>query len=328
MIRDDNPNAFVFTENRLIISSGLIEQAPDYVSLLAVLAHEVGHLHYFHLEKRESSLEQLSKLNLLTNIAAITGGILANDPQILAGSIASKANINNFYLSFSREQEREAATNGGNEESNDSKGPKYVPPELVTQPLDTVDLEACLKSLKQGIDLPVVLTCRPERQGGHYPGDEAQRIEVLSSAISSGVSWVDLETDITAKSRKSLIEAAKGKTKIIASSHSDENPPSASEIIQDVEDSSDMGDIVKICYNTSGRGDGLKLFEASWNLKETDYKYAIMGSGWGGDWTRIHAPMLGQALVFATMEKGFHLSRQGRINASDLQMAWKLLEYE
>ena len=108
VIKDDTPNAFVFTENRMIISSGLIEQAPDYVSLLAVLAHEVGHLHYFHLEKRENSLEQLSKLNLLTNIAAITGGILANDPQILAGSIAGKANINNFYLSFSREQEREA----------------------------------------------------------------------------------------------------------------------------------------------------------------------------------------------------------------------------
>ena len=90
VIRDDNPNAFVVTNNRMIISSGLIEQAPDYVSLLAVLAHEVGHLHYFHLEKRVNSLEQLSKLNLLSNIAAITGGILANDPQILAGSIAVK----------------------------------------------------------------------------------------------------------------------------------------------------------------------------------------------------------------------------------------------
>ena len=38
--------------------------------------------------------------------------------------------------------------------------------------------------------------------------------------------------------------------------------------------------------------------------------------------------LLGQAMVYATMEKGFHLSRQGRINASDLQTAWKLLEYE
>ena len=108
VIRDDNPNAFIVTNNRMIISTGLIEQAPDYVSLLAVLAHEVGHLHYFHLEKRVNSLEKLSKLNLLTNLAAITGSIIADEPQILSGSIASNANINNFYLSFSREQEREA----------------------------------------------------------------------------------------------------------------------------------------------------------------------------------------------------------------------------
>ena len=42
----------------------------------------------------------------------LKGGILADDPQILAGSIAGKANINNFYLSFSREQEREALARG------------------------------------------------------------------------------------------------------------------------------------------------------------------------------------------------------------------------
>ncbi len=232
-------------------------------------------------------------------------------------------------LLWAKEQVREDSANdkqGGSEV--DSKSPKYVPPEIVSQPLDSVDLDASLVSLKQGIDLPVVLTCRPERQGGHYPGDEEQRIEVLSSVISSEVSWVDLEIDIAAESRQSLIESANGKTKIIASLHTDEGPPSASEIIQDVEDFSDMGDIVKLCYNTSGRADGLRLFEASWDLKETDFDYAIMGSGWGGDWTRIHAPLLGQAMVYATMERGFHLSRQGRINASDLQTAWKLLEYE
>jgi len=230
---------------------------------------------------------------------------------------------------WAREKEIDPTANGAENNSDDGqKSPKYVPPEFISQPLESVDLEAALDSLKQGIDLPVVLTCRPERQGGHYPGDEAQRIEALSSAISSGASWVDLELDITAEAREPLVESAKGKTKVIASLHSDEGPPSASEIIQDVQDSSDMGDIVKLCYNTTGRGDGLRLFEASWDLRETDYVYTIMGSGWGGDWTRIHAPLLGQAVVYATMEKGFHLSRQGRINASDLQTAWKLLEYE
>ncbi len=232
-------------------------------------------------------------------------------------------------LLWAREKEEDPSTKGKEDvPDRDSRGPKYVPPEIVSQPLESVDPDSALESLKQGIDLPVVLTCRPERQGGHYPGDEAQRIEILSTAISSGVSWVDLEIDIHAEARDPLMEAASGNTKVIASSHSDEAPLSTSEVIQDVEDAEDMGDVVKLCYKTSGRGDGLKLFEATWDLRESDHDYAIMGSGWGGDWTRIHAPVLGQAMVYATMEKGFHLSRQGRINASDLQMAWKLLEYE
>jgi len=108
IIKDDNPNAFVISENKLIVSSGLLEQSPDYVSLLAVLAHEIGHLEYFHLEKRKETLQKFSKLNLISNLALISGSILAQDPQVLGGAVASQVNINNFYLSFSREQEREA----------------------------------------------------------------------------------------------------------------------------------------------------------------------------------------------------------------------------
>ena len=202
------------------------------------------------------------------------------------------------------------------EAESDSRKPKYVEPDIIPQPLDSVDVQEALDSLKQGIDLPVVLTCRPERQQGHYPGEEEQRIEVLSAAIKSGVSWIDLEVDIESKARKSLMDDAS------------ENPPSASEIIHDVEDSSDAGDIVKVCYRSSGRHDGLRLFEAAWGLRGSGAHYAIMGLGWGGDWTRIHAPLLEQALVYTTMDKGLHISRQGRINASDLQTAWQLLEYE
>ncbi len=213
-------------------------------------------------------------------------------------------------------------------EDGERRHPKYIEPEFIPQPLDSVDVQGALESLKQGIDLPVVLTCRPERQQGHYPGEEAQRIEVLSAAIKSGVSWIDLEADIESKVRESLMDDASGKTKVVASYHSSESPPSASEIIQDVEDTSDAGDIVKICYRSSGRHDGLRLFEAAWGLRASGASYAIMGTGWGGDWTRIHAPLLEQALVYTTMDKGLHLSRQGRINATDLQTAWQLLEYE
>ena len=224
------------------------------------------------------------------------------------------------------EQMPEPESEGEGDEG--SRHPKYVEPDFIPQPLDSVDVQGALESLKQGIDLPVVFACRPERQQGHYLGEEEQRLDILRAAIDSGVSWIDLEVDIESSSRTSLIQGASGGTKVVASFHSAESPPSASEIIQDVEDGSDDGDIVKVCYKSSGRGDGLRLFEAAWGLRGTGSSYAIMGSGWGGDWTRIHAPLLEQTLVYTTTDKGMHLSRQGRINASDLQTAWQLLEYE
>ena len=216
-------------------------------------------------------------------------------------------------------------------DSNDAQGhrkPAYTPPEFISLPYVSGDLAAALDAFKDGIDLSVVLTCRPERQGGYFPGTEDERITVLRAAIDSGVSWVDLEADIVSKSRSELMQIAKGKTKVITSTHFSEEPISASEIINDIEDMADSGEIIKVCYNTNGRNSGLKLFEAAWILKESNQKTAIMGLGVGGDWTRIHAPLLNQDLVYSTMETGSHLSSQGRINASDLLIAWEMLNYD
>jgi len=213
-------------------------------------------------------------------------------------------------------------------EGDRRRRPAYVPPEYIPQAFDSIDLSSALDAFKGGIDLPVVLTCRPESQGGYFPGSEEERISVLRAAIDSGVSWVDLEADIDSKIRSELVEIAKGKTMVISSTHFSEEPSSASEILDDIEEMADSGDIIKVCYNTTGRNSALKLFEAAWMLKESDKKTAIMGLGVGGDWTRIHAPLLNQYLVYSTMETGSHLSSEGRINTSDLLIAWEMLNYE
>tara|TARA_Y100000287_G_C14212767_1_gene351817 strand:- start:740 stop:1507 length:768 start_codon:yes stop_codon:yes gene_type:complete len=213
-------------------------------------------------------------------------------------------------------------------EGDRRRRPAYVPPEYIPQAFDSIDLSSALDAFKGGIDLPVVLTCRPESQGGYFPGSEEERISVLRAAIDSGVSWVDLEADIDSKIRSELVEIAKGKTMVISSTHFSEEPSSASEILDDLEEMADSGDIIKVCYNTTGRNSALKLFEAAWMLKESDKKTAIMGLGVGGDWTRIHAPLLNQYLVYSTMETGSHLSSEGRINTSDLLIAWEMLNYE
>ena len=213
-------------------------------------------------------------------------------------------------------------------EGDRRRRPAYVPPEYIPQAFDSIDLSSALDAFKGGIDLPVLLTCRPGRQGGYFPGSEEERISVLRAAIDSGVSWVDLEADIDSKIRSELVEIAKGKTMVISSTHFSEEPSSASEILDDIEEMADSGDIIKVCYNTTGRNSALKLFEAAWMLKESDKKTAIMGLGVGGDWTRIHAPLLNQYLVYSTMETGSHLSSEGRINTSDLLIAWEMLNYE
>ena len=53
-----------------------------------------------------------------------------------------------------------------------------------------------------------------------------------------------------------------------------------------------------------------------------------MGLGDGGDWTRIHAPLLGTRMVYSTMDESISVMKQGRINLEDLTIAWDLLEYD
>ena len=205
--------------------------------------------------------------------------------------------------------------------------PVYVAPEFTPQPMDSVDLDSAIISFKTGIELPVIMTCRSNHHDGYFPGSEEERIEVLTKAIKSGVSWVDLEIDIDSKVRKKLMKLAGKNTSIVASLHSDDSVFSSDEIIQEVEENQSAGEVIKMCFKSTGKNDGLRIFKAAWNFKESEIKTAIMGSGLGGDWSRIHAPLLGQHLVYTTMETGWHLSQEGRINASDLKTAWKLLEY-
>ena len=193
--------------------------------------------------------------------------------------------------------------------------------------LDAIDIEDSINTISSSIEVPLMITCRPQRQGGHYPGSEEDRLSVLEAAIASKPSWIDLEVDIESSKREDLVELAGKETRVIASLHSLDAVPSSSEITQDVIDAQSLGDSVKACYSTKDRKDALRIFESALQLKSSNVNYSLMGMGPGGDWSRIHAPALGQELVFATTESGWHLAQKGKINASDLRIAWEVLEY-
>ena len=214
--------------------------------------------------------------------------------------------------------------------TQDDKGEDVVnrqPPIMEPKPVDEVDVGASIESLKDGIQIPVIFTCRGTDEGGHFHGDETARAGVLGAAISSGVSWVDIESGMDEKLRSGLMEAAGDATKVIASAHLPA-AGSAEEILEMAAGHEGFGDLLKYCFTGIEHGASLHIFEAAHNLSSDDNKVALMGNGPGGDWTRLHAPLLKQPLVYTTLDRDYSLFQRGQVNINDLRTAWGLLEYE
>ena len=101
-------NAFVDINNIIHINSGLIIYCSDYVALLSVLAHEVGHIHLNHFTHRKETIKNSKKYNTLGLLSVIAGSQLTQNPQLLQGSIITSAALSNQYIVFSKDQEMEA----------------------------------------------------------------------------------------------------------------------------------------------------------------------------------------------------------------------------
>jgi len=101
-------NAFVDINNTIHINSGLIIYCSDYVALLSVLAHEVGHIDLNHIALRKKTIENSRKYNTLGLLSVIAGSALTQNPQLLQGSVITSAALSNQFIVFSKDQEMEA----------------------------------------------------------------------------------------------------------------------------------------------------------------------------------------------------------------------------
>ncbi len=101
-------NAFVDINNVIHINSGLIIHCSDYVALLSVLAHEVGHIDLNHIALRKKTIENTKKYNTLGLLSVIAGSALSQTSQLLQGNILTSAALSNHYIAFSKDQEMEA----------------------------------------------------------------------------------------------------------------------------------------------------------------------------------------------------------------------------
>ena len=108
IVNKEFPNAYVTEDNTIFLTSGLILNCPDYIALLAVIAHEIGHIEKYHIAKRKDKINKLKTFNSLGNLATLAGSIIIKQPDLLNAIIVNQTSTNNLFLNFSKEQEIEA----------------------------------------------------------------------------------------------------------------------------------------------------------------------------------------------------------------------------
>ncbi len=108
ILSDHNINAFVDQNNIIYITSGLIENCDDYIALLSVIAHEIGHIDKNHVKNRIVNINKSKNISSFTNLSIIASSLILKNTEILKGIAVSSGTLSEYNIKFNKDQEREA----------------------------------------------------------------------------------------------------------------------------------------------------------------------------------------------------------------------------
>lgn len=100
---------------------------------------------------------------------------------------------------------------------------------------------------------PVIVTCRPRREGGSWIGDEDERLDVLRQAAALGAEWIDVEWDAARK----LLPLPAG-SRAIVSRHRFQPTRELEPLFADVR-GVPGADLRKVAVSAGGAEDALRL---------------------------------------------------------------------
>ena len=175
--------------------------------------------------------------------------------------------------------------------------------------------EECIEESLKRKTKPVIITNRPEREGGKFNGSEQDRLCLLQKAIDLGADYVDVEYD----SIEQIIR--RNSSKIIISHHNfKETPHNLSKIYDDI--CQQKPDIVKIVTYANDIIDNIRIFEL---LKSAQIPTISFCMGESGYISRILTKKFGGFLTFASLEKGKE-SAPGQLTEDELSNIYHFKE--
>lgn len=188
-----------------------------------------------------------------------------------------------------------------------------------------------LQELRRSIgDIPLLFTCRIEKEGGLQKIAQEKRLALYIAAMQSGeVDIVDVELSNGPEFIQGIREQAQAsKVKVILSYHNFTDTPSESFIYAKLVEAQDAGaDIAKLAVMPKSYGDVLTLLSATNRARNETIQGPIvtMAMGQQGALSRLAGGLFGSDMTFAI---GLQASAPGQIPIVELRRAMEVLYKE
>ena len=156
------------------------------------------------------------------------------------------------------------------------------------------------------LKVPVILTNRPEREGGGFKGDENERTEVLLQGIARGVSCIDIELSTPGPLRERVVsQAKKSDIAVLMSYHDFSLTPSIEVLTEMTKHLAGAGcDLAKIVTFAKKTSDALRVLDFLAQVQdEVAVPVIAFAMGDAGKITRIAAFLFGSPIVYAAVGK-------------------------
>ena len=183
-----------------------------------------------------------------------------------------------------------------------------------------------LPALLAARPLPVVVTYRPEWEGGKYTGPEAARREALALAAALGAEYIDVEM-VVAKQVLDGFPASvwEGKTRVIVSHHNFQGMPTEAELRGFYSKCLDSGaDIVKLAMQAHDLADVGRLLAVLEGAAADGVPMIALAMGEVGRVTRLLQGRLGGFLTFACLGDESQATAPGQCTVSEIQALYRL----
>ncbi|MFA5772711.1 MAG: type I 3-dehydroquinate dehydratase [Thermoplasmata archaeon] len=214
---------------------------------------------------------------------------------------------------------------------NASKRSKEMGADLVELRLDFLEQPTpdAVQTLKNGIQIPAIITIRPETDGGSFKGSEQDRVQLLEAAIKAKFDYVDVEMKMEKDPLQRLIKMCNENNVVsIVSYHDFESTPSSNDMFENMKKCIDLGGkVAKIAVMTKVFEDVVEIFKACDLAKNDGFEFIAIGMGVLGYETRIHAPLMGSKIAYTSLERGKEAVK-GQIDLETLKKKWELLDYK